>query len=74
MRESREAESIQGSLKEPCKAGGPMMYHRDLWEALGGKDKLAYPCSQVLPTDSLSNPSPLRSPRSLRLINNREYP
>jgi hypothetical protein len=61
------------------------MYHRDLWEALGGKDKLAYPCSQVLPTDSLSYPSPLRSlpaivlaqarragPRSLWLINNRE--
>jgi hypothetical protein len=49
-----------------------MMYHRDLWEALGGKDKLAYPCSQVLPTDFLSYPSPLRSPRSLCLINNRE--
>jgi hypothetical protein len=71
MREEREAESISGSLKEPCKAGGPMMYHRDLWEALGGKDKLAYPCSQVLSTDSLSYPSLLRS---LWLINNREYP
>ena len=66
MRESREAESIQESLKEPCKAGGPMMYHRDLWEALGGKDKLAYPCSQVLPTDSLSYPYPLRALCSLR--------
>jgi len=41
MKESREAESISGPLKEPCNAGGPMMYHRDLWEALGGKDKLA---------------------------------
>ncbi len=66
MRESREAESIQGSLKEPCKAGGPMMCHRDLWEALGGKDKLAYPCSQVLPIDSLSYPYPLRALCSLR--------
>ncbi len=37
-----------------------MMYHRDLREALGGKDKLAYPCSQVLPTDSLSYLHPLR--------------
>jgi hypothetical protein len=72
MKKSREAESISGSLKEPCKAGGPMIYHRDLWEALGGKDKLAYPCSLVLPTDSLSYPYPLRSPRSLWLINNRE--
>jgi hypothetical protein len=40
-----------------------MMYHRDLREALGGKDKLAYPCSQVLPTDSLSYLHPLRSLR-----------
>ena len=47
---------ILGSLKEPCKAGGPILSHRDLWETLGGKDKLAYPCSQVLPTDSLSYP------------------
>ena len=44
-----------------------MIYHRDLCEALGGKDKLAYPCSQVLPTDSLSHPYPLRPLRSLRL-------
>jgi hypothetical protein len=42
------------------------MYHRDLREALGGKDKLAYPCSQVLPTDSLSYPYPLRPRRSQR--------
>jgi hypothetical protein len=49
-----------------------MMYHRDLWEALVGKDKLAYPCSQVLPIDSLSYPSLLRSPCSLCLINNSE--
>ena len=69
---TNKTELIQGSLTEPCKTGGPMMYHRDLWEALVGKDKLAYPCSQVLPTDSLSYPSPLRSPRSLWLINNRE--
>jgi hypothetical protein len=48
------------------------MYHRDLWEELVGKDKLAYPCSQVLPIDSLSYPSDLRSPRSLCLLNNRE--
>ena len=44
-----------------------MMYHRDLWEALGGNDKLAYHCSQVLPTDSLTYPYPLRPRRSLRL-------
>ncbi len=43
-----------------------MMYHRDLWEALGGKDTLAYPCSQVLPTHSLSYPYPLRALCSLR--------
>ena len=33
-----------------------MMAHRDLWEALGSKDKLAYPCPQELPTHSLSDP------------------
>ena len=56
---------IFGSHKEPCTAGGPMMSHRDLWEALGGKDTLAYPCSQVLPTHSLSDPE-LRDLRVLR--------
>ena len=66
MKQTEVVELSRGSLKEPCKAGVPMMYHRDLWEALGGKDKLAYPCSQVLPTDSLSYPSPLRALCSLR--------
>ena len=67
MKQTEVVELSRGSLKEPCKAGVPMMYHRDLWEAIGNKDKLAYPCSQVLPTDSLSYPYPLRPRRSLRL-------
>ena len=66
MKQTEVVELSRGSLKEPCKAGVPMMYHRDLWEELGGKDKLAFPCSQVLPTDSLSYPYPLRPRRSLR--------
>ena len=67
MKQTEVVELSKGSLKEPCKAGVPMMYHRDLWEALGGKDKLAFPCSQVLPTDFLSYPYPLQPRRSLRL-------
>ncbi len=66
MKQTKVVELSRGSLKEPCKAGVPMMYHRYLWEALGGKDKLAYPCSHVLPTDSLSYPYPLRALCSLR--------
>jgi len=45
-----------GLHKAPCTAGGPMISHRDLWGALGNKDKLAYPCHQALPTHSLSDP------------------
>ena len=66
MKETEVVELSRGSLKESCKAGVPMMHHRDLCEALGGKDKLAYPRSQVLPTDSLSYRYPLRPQRSLR--------
>ena len=66
MKQTEVVELSRGSLKEPCKAGVPIIYNRDLWEALGGKDKLAYSCSQVLPTDSLSYPSPLRALCSLR--------
>ena len=65
MRHTVVAGFLHGSHKEPCTAGGPMMSHRDLWEALGGKDKLAYPCFQVLPTHSLSAPD-LRALRVLR--------
>ena len=67
MKQTEVVELSAESLKETCKAGAPMMNHRDLWEVLGGEDKLAFPCSQVLPTDFLSYPYPLRPRRSLRL-------
>jgi len=44
------------SLKEVRrKAEGPIGIHRDQWEALESKNKLAYFCSTVLPTNLLSN-------------------